>query len=31
MKQLTKGTGFSPNEVLGKSIPSPENANKAVK
>jgi 2,3-bisphosphoglycerate-dependent phosphoglycerate mutase len=31
IKQLTKGTGFSPNEVLGKSIPSPENANKAVK
>ena len=31
MKQLTKGTGFSPDEVLGKSIPSPENANKVIK
>ena len=30
-KTMTKGGGFSPDEVLSKSVPSPENANKAVK
>jgi len=31
VKPLLKGDGFSPDEVLGKSVKSPENANKAVK